>query len=72
MTKEITAIVEKVTRGRNSASGNPRKRLWTDKGVFYTKKDAMCAYTVSDYWTNKPVTLTLEYGEVIGVTQVSS
>lgn len=66
---DLTVIVHRVTRARNTAAGNPMKVLWTDHGVYLTAPDTAAAHAISDYWLEKRVRITLEYGEVIGADE---
>lgn len=68
----LVTTVRKVTRKMRSINGNPRKVLHTDHGVFTTAPDAMCAFGISDGWSDKRVAISLDtQGQVIDVQDVS-
>lgn len=72
MASEVVTMVRKVTRRTSSKSGNPKKVLHTDDGLFVTATDAMCAYGISDHWSEQAVRLTLDgRGQVVEVEEIN-
>lgn len=48
-TQNFQVIVKSVKRiASGSVNGNPRYALHTDRGIFKTKVDAQCGYTVTN------------------------
>jgi hypothetical protein len=66
-TQTVRVTIGGVTRLPQSGSGNPRWRLYTDRGIFTTDPDTADAYVVSDGWQHVRATLTLDNGQVIGI-----
>lgn len=69
-TREFDTVVRQVTRRRSSPSGNPRKVLHTDDGVFSTLPDSMVAYAISDHWWDTPVRVTVTRAETLIAVEV--
>jgi hypothetical protein len=63
--RTFDTIVREVTRRQRSVSGNPRKVLHTDDGVFTTAPDSAVAFAVSDNWWNTPVRVTVTQSGVL-------
>ena len=70
-TTTVQATILGLTRLRNSACGNPRFQVTTTAGVWPTAVDTSCAYSIGNAeYRRSEVVLTLEQGNIIGVTAV--
>lgn len=63
--REITTQLIKVSRTKNTDSGNPGYRLETDKGEFRVDGDSQCSYSVNPEHEGQAVNLTLSGKRVI-------
>lgn len=71
MNMEVSQRVQirQLHRLPNSASGNPRWRVDTSEGSWWTAQDSQCGGVLGPSWIGKHALVTIRSGEIVAVAE---